>query len=146
LIILLHRQIVIREAACPQNDPAGLLRPVVAEIGTVLVVSGADGRLRLVPTGSDAVKQDAIDNLLADFDVGTISHLEEAVTDLIANATDACGRVDEQLVRHHCQMRASRRAYERCKPRGKAKSSNASRAWSEYQRHCEEGNETPHLS
>ena len=118
MIFLLNRKTAIRPAPSPQDDPALSLRPVVVEIGTVLLVRRANGTLKIVPTGSDRAKQAATGDLLADFDVGTIAELEHAVTEIVAAATDARGHVDERLVRLEFKMRASRRAGSRFEQRG----------------------------
>jgi hypothetical protein len=119
LIFLLNRKAVIRAAPCPQEDPAFHARPVIAEIGALLLVRRENGTLKVLPTGSsDRAKQAAICDLLADFDVGAIAELEHAVTKLVAAVTDARGHVDERLVRLEFKMRASRRAGSRFEQRG----------------------------
>ena len=118
MIFLLNRKTFIRAAPCPQEDQAFSVHPVIAEIGTVLLVRRANGTLKIVPTGSDRAKQAAIGDLLAAFDAGTIAELEHAVTKLVAAVTDARGHVDERLVRLEFKMRASRRAGSRFEQRG----------------------------
>jgi hypothetical protein len=117
MIILLHGETDFRAAPDSQDNPVCLPRPVVAEIGAVLLVLRADETLQVVLTGSDLGKQAAMNDLLADFDVSAISDLEDTVMELVATATDGRGHVDEKAIRREFQMRAYRRACKRFEQR-----------------------------